>query len=376
MPSLMTQLIHAGQHHIEGAVTTPVFQSSTYTIDGGPSAYDDVRYVRLSNSPNHTVLAERLAAAEGAEAAVVTASGMAAVSTVLLSQLSAGDHLLAQKTLYGGTATLIVRELSRLGISSTFIDADRPDTWAAAVRPETRLVCAESVANPLMTVGRLDDLAGFAREHGLVSVIDNTFLSPACFQPLSVGFDIVVHSATKYLNGHSDVGAGAIAGSAAHVAAARGVLGHLGGSLNPHGCFLLERGLKTLALRMRQHTENATRLAAFLASHPAVAAVSYPGLPGSPGHAVAARLFSGCGGMLSFVPCGDALALIGRLRLATHAPSLGGLETLVVRPATSSHAGMSPAQRSEAGISDDLIRVSVGIEDPDDIVADFEAALG
>lgn len=190
-----------------------------------------------------------------------------------------------------------------------------------------------------------------------------------------MGFDAVVHSATKYLNGHSDVAAGVIAGSTELVSAAGAVLGLLGGSLDPHACFLLERGLKTLALRMRQHNDSAGRLAAFLAAHPAVVSVNYPGLPGSPGHAVAARLFDGFGGMLAFVPRRPALTVIGRLKLATHAPSLGGLETLVVLPAASSHATLSPTQRAAAGISDSLIRVSVGAEDPADILADFEAAL-
>ena len=376
---LSTRLIHAGSVRIEGAVTTPTFSSATYTMPTGAAddRYEDVRYVRLSNSPSHRVLRARLASAEGAADAAVTASGMAAISTALLAHLSAGDHLLAGSTLYGGTATLLTGLVARLGITVTFIDVDRPDTWAAALRPRTRLLYLEAIANPRMTVGALPEAAAFARQHGLLSVVDSTFATPVNFRPLEHGFDLVLHSATKYLNGHSDLAAGVIAGSAALLEPVHGALAHLGGCLDPHACTMLERGLKTLTLRMRQHNANAAALAAVLAAHPAVEAVLYPGLPSSPGHAVAAALFDGFGGMLALTLAEgvDPITFLDRLELAAHAPSLGGVETLVVRPAASSHLGMTPEERAAAGISDGLIRVSVGIEDAADITADFSQAL-
>ncbi|MEL6343984.1 MAG: aminotransferase class I/II-fold pyridoxal phosphate-dependent enzyme [Myxococcota bacterium] len=355
-------------------MTVPVFQSATYEM--GPSQrYGDVRYVRLNNSPNHIVLADRLAAVCEAEDAVVTASGMSAIATALLSILQSGDHLLAQSTLYGGTVALLDQEMPRQGILHSLIDIARPETWADAVQDNTRLIYVEAIANPRMSIGELDAVVDFARARGLVTVIDNTFASPFNFRPLSIGFDVEVHSATKYLNGHSDVAAGVIAGSRQRIAAARSHLNHFGASLDPHACFLLERGLKTLGLRMRQHNENAAALAEMLHHHPNVREVFYPGLPSTPGHPVARRRFDGFSGMLAFLPTQPAEDVIGKLSMATHAPSLGGLETLVVQPAKSSHLGLTPAQRVAAGIADDLIRVSVGCEDSDDILNDFLAAL-
>lgn len=376
MPRLPTLLVHAGVRHVEGAVVPPVFMSANYLM-ADVGRYGDVRYLRLSNSPQQLALAEKLAAVEGAEAALPLASGMAAISTALLSVLSTGDHLLVQRNTYGGTATFVQHELARLGISSTAIDPVRPETWAGACRDRTRMVWVEAISNPLMEVPALDAVVAFARERGLVSGIDATFASPVGFRPVPFGFDLSVHSATKYLNGHSDLVAGTLAGSRERVAAATAVSHHLGGSLDPHACFLLDRGLKTLALRVPRQAETAGRIASFLAEHPAVERVRYPGLRSDPGHERARRFFAHPGGMLAFSLRDDAAAerFLARVTLPIHAASLGGVETLVVRPSRSSHLGMDPAEREALGITDRLIRVSVGIEDPDDLLEDFASAL-
>jgi len=377
--TLDTRLVHAGtpEPRVGGAVVTPIFQSSTYEMDGA-AEYDAIRYLRLSTTPTHAALTARLAAIEGAEAALVCASGMAAISVTLLGLLSAGDHLLAQDQVYGGTASLLGEDLPRLGIAVTRVNATRPDAWAAALRPETRLFYVEGLTNPLLEVTVVAAVAAFCREHGLLAVIDNTFLSPVNLRPLEHGFHLVLHSATKYLNGHSDLVAGAVAGSAELVARVLHAQNHLGGSLDAHACFLLDRGLKTLALRVRRQNQTALALARALAGHPAVRRVRYPGLPEHPGHARAAELFDGFGGMLAFEAASARAAerFLDAVQLAVHAPSLGGVETLVVRPSRSSHAGLSPEARAALGITDATIRVSVGLEDPDELIEDFGAALG
>ncbi len=376
--TLDTNAVHAGRPEppIEGAVATPIFQSANYLM-ADEAEYEAVRYVRLSNSPNHFSLAARLAALEGGDAALATASGMTAISTVLLSLLSQGDHLLAQNTLYGGTQTFLDHDLPRWGISASQVDTGDPDSWAAAVTPDTRVFYLESISNPLVEVGELEAAVAFAREHGLTTVIDNTFATPVNFRPLEVGIDVVVHSATKYLNGHSDIGAGAIISNEDLVAKANSALAHLGGALDPHAAFLLDRGIKTLALRVQRQNENALKLAAFLDAHQAVSQVRYPGLPTDPSHARASRLFDGFGGMMSFYTGDDNSAerFLECIRIPLHAASLGGLESLVVRPSRSSHLGMEPEDRERLGISDDLIRVSVGIEDIDELIEDFDQAL-
>jgi cystathionine beta-lyase/cystathionine gamma-synthase len=376
---LSTRLVHAGEAspRIGGALSAPIFQTSTYET-GDEARYEDVRYHRLNNSPNHRILAAKLASAEGADEAVVTGSGMAAISTALLSCLEAGDHLLVQRGLYGGTFSLVTGELAAFGISHTFVDGADPDSWAAALRPETRALYVEAITNPLLEVGELAAAAAFARERGLTSLIDATFATPVNLRPLELGFDLVLHSASKYLNGHSDLVAGVIAGRAAPMARALHRLNHLGGCLSPHGCFLLYRGLKTLALRVRAQNEGAAALAAALAAHPAVVRVRYPGLPEDPSHQRASRWFSGFGGMLSFDLAGGAAAadaLIARLTWAVYAPSLGGPETLITLPSRTTHLSVPRAERLQQGITDGLVRVSVGIEDPEDLTADFLRAL-
>lgn len=356
----------------------PVFQSATYEY-GGEGEYDALRYLRLNNTPNHAALHTKLAALENAEAALVTSSGMSAITTALLATLSPGDHLLAQRTLYGGTHDFVTQTLARLGIDCTFVDGNDPASWADAVTETTRVFYLEAMTNPLLEVADLRAAAQFARARGLVSMIDATFATPVVFRPIDVGFDLVLHSATKYLNGHSDICAGVVAGSAERVTEARRLLNHLGGTLDPHACFLLQRGLKTLGVRVRQQCANALLVASFLAEHPAVERVAYPGLATHPDHARAKALFDGYGGMLSFEVRGgsDAAERVSHAtQLFVNAPSLGGAESLITLPAKTSHVGLDADLRRELGIADGLLRLSVGLEHADDLIADLRAALG
>jgi cystathionine beta-lyase/cystathionine gamma-synthase len=377
--SIDTRLIHSGEIRpgIEGAVALPIFQSANFESVEGED-YHDIKYMRLSNSPNHMVLGRKLAALEGAEAAVVATSGMAAITTIFHSLLSAGDHVIFQDCLYGGTYDYARREFRRHGLSCDFVDGERPDAWAEALRPETRMIYVETITNPLVQVADLEAVVAFARKHELISVIDNTFASPVNFRPPEVGFDLSLHSGTKYLNGHSDIVCGAEIGKADLVARVKKMMSYLGGSLDAHACFLLHRGLKTLAVRVRQQNESAMALARVLEEHPAVSRVNYPGLASNSGHERAVRLFDGFGGMLSFEPAGGAEAarrFEAAVTIPIVAPSLGGVETLLTLPATTSHAGLTPQERLEVGVTDGLIRVSVGIEGTDDLVTEFGAAL-
>lgn len=374
-----TKLIHAGEPdpHILGAVAMPIFQSAMFEYKG-EKTYHDLRYIRLNNTPNHAVLHEKLAALENGEAALVTASGMAAISTSLLAVLSAGDHLLAQDCLYGGTHDFLTRDLPAMGIDYDFIDGNDPDSWKAKVRPSTRVIYVETMTNPLLQVADLRAVVSFAETHGLISMVDNTFASPINFRPPEIGFDLSLHSCTKYLNGHSDIVAGAVIGRSSLVEKITRKLNHLGGSLDPHACFLLHRGMKTLAVRMRHQNESTLKIARFLDGHEAVARVNYPGLETHPGHLRAKELFDGFSGMLSFELKGGmegAERFMEKTALPAIAPSLGGIETLLTRPAVTSHSGMSPEERRRLGISDGLIRMSVGIEAAEDLIADLAQAL-
>jgi cystathionine beta-lyase/cystathionine gamma-synthase len=377
---LETKIIHAGEPEprIHGAVTMPIFQSAMFLYEG-ETDYHDLKYIRLNNTPNHAVLHAKLAALENAEAALVTSSGMAAISTTLLSILTAGDHLLAQNCLYGGTHDLLTKDFPGFKIAYDFVDADDPQDWKAKLRPETRAFYVETITNPLMEVADLEGVVAFAREHGLVSIIDNTFATPVNFRPLEHGFDLAVHSCTKYLNGHSDIVAGAVMGRESLVGRIKHKLDHLGGSLDPHAAFLLHRGLKTLAVRVRYQNESALQIAQALEAHPAVSRVNYPGLKSHSRHGRARELFDGFGGMLSFDLQGGVQAtqaLLERTRLPLKAPSLGGVESLLTQPALTSHAGMSREDRRQLGISEGLVRMSVGLEATDDLIQDLEHALG
>ncbi len=376
---LETKLIHAGEPEktICGAVSLPIFQSSTFEY-GGQDNYHDIKYIRLNNTPNHIAIHQKLASLENADAAVVTASGMAAISTAFLSLLGTGDHLLIQDCLYGGTYDLLTKDLPRLGITFDFLRGG-PQEWAKMLRSTTRAIYVETISNPLLDVPDLEAVVNFARQHNIVSIIDNTFASPVNFCPSDHGFDLSIHSCTKYLNGHSDIVGGAVIGRRDLVEAVLHKLNHFGASMDPHAVFLLNRGLKTLALRVRYQNESALQVARFLESHDLVSRVNYPGLASNKSHENARRLLNGFGGVLSLELKDDSSQTADRfikgLELAKSAPSLGGVETLVTRPSTTSHSGLSTEERLSIGITDGLVRLSVGIETTEDLIADLDQAL-
>lgn len=377
--NLETKLIHAGEPSplIEGAVSMPIFQSSTFEY-GRDAAGEELRYIRLSNTPNHIVLHKKLAVLENAEAALVTASGMAAISATILAMLSAGDHLLVQEGIYGGTLKFIAKDFSTLGLSHDFIQGNDPTDWKKKLKPNTKAIYVETIANPLMQVAAHEEVVVFAREHDLVSIIDNTFASPINFRPPEWGFDVSLHSCTKYLNGHSDIIAGAVIGTQDFVEKISQKLTRLGGALDPHACYLLHRGMKTLALRVRYQNESTHKIAQFLENHPAVTNVNYPGLESHPQHAQARKLLDGYSGMLSFVLEGGAeaaKAFLERVTIPIVAPSLGGIETLITRPVMTSHRGVDKEELDRLGISPGLIRLSVGIESTEDLIQDLTRAL-
>lgn len=373
---LETKLVHGGEPRIEGAVSMPVFQSSTYEQPEG-APYDDIRYLRLNNSPNHEALHAKLAAIDAAQAALVAASGMAAITTTLMTVANPGDHVLVQSGLYGGTFSFIRDQFRRFGIDYTLVDATDPAAWDAAAGDRTVAFYLETITNPTLEVARVVEAAAFCRERGITSIVDNTFASPVNFRPVEHGADIVVQSATKYLNGHSDIVAGAITGSEQWIDRIRHELNHWGGCLDPHACVLLGRGMKTLALRVRQQNATAEALARVLQAHPRVGRVNYPALESHPQHAYVRQHFDGSGGVVSFelTDAAAASAMVERLRLVIRAPSLGGTESLVVLPAQSSHAGLTARERATLGIGEGLVRLSVGIEAAEDVIADVLGAL-
>ena len=374
-----TKVIHSGEPEprIGGAVTMPIFQTAMFER-GEETGYDDIPYIRLNNTPNQTAVANKLAALENAEAAVVTSSGMAAISTALLTLLGSGDHVLVQDCLYGGTHYLVTEDFASFGIEYDFIDATDPKSWQGKLKPNTRAIYLETMSNPVMRVPDIRAAVAFAEANDLTSMIDNTFASPVNFRPAEVGFDLSLHSATKFLNGHSDLVAGACIGRAAVVEKVTHRLNHLGGSLDPHAAFLLHRGIKTLALRVERQNQTALAMARLLEAHPRVRAVHYPGLESHPGHRVAVELFDGFGGMLSFELEGGAQAaerFMHLVELPINTVSLGGIETLITRPAITTHSSMPTVDRERLGISEELMRLSVGIESEAELLADFGQAL-
>lgn len=375
-PGTSTRSVHAGAlpPQAGGPVVTPIHQTATFFTDAVPSG--EVLYTRYGTNPNHVALAEKLSALEGSEAAVVLASGNAACALSLLSCTGAGGHVVAQRELYGGTLRILEREMPRLGVDVTFL----PDGagWADAVRQGTSALLMELPVNPTLRVPDIHEAARVARGAGVPLIVDATFASPINFRPLEHGADLVFHSATKYLGGHSDLTAGVVCGSAARVEEVRQLLKSFGPVLDPHAAWLLERGVKTLAVRIGRHNENGLAVAGWLEQHPAVARVFYPGLPSHPDHARARALFSGYGGVVSLMVRGGddaALRVTQRLRLMCVAPSLGGVETLVSMPRYTSHAALSVQERHAIGIGDGFIRLALGIEDSSDLIADLEQAL-
>jgi cystathionine beta-lyase/cystathionine gamma-synthase len=384
-----TLCVHAG-HRADPStpeVVAPIAQTSTFLLDDaayarmlGGKVDEALIYTRIRN-PTLDVVQRRIAALEGAESCLVFSSGMSAIHSSLMSLVKSGSRIVAHRELYGSTWDLLVNVLPTLGVETVLADlnddADRARVLKAP-RGEIAVVYCESISNPTMNVADVPAIARAAHAAGAKLLVDATFATPMLQRPLALGADLVLHSATKYLAGHSDLIGGAACGSAA---AMKGVFRWLqlgGGCMDPHAAFLLDRGIKTLPLRMRAHVENAQRLAARLERHPRVTAVLYPGLESHPSHALAQKVLAGPGGMLSFVVAGGdgaALRFLRGLKLALEASSLGGVETLVSLPFNTSHVKLSAEQRSEAGIPPGLVRVSVGIEDADDLIADFEQAL-
>lgn len=381
-----TTAVHAGTHDDPrtGAVGTPIYQASTFLL--GADQYASIEqgfardrfiYSRYGN-PSQWAVQEKLAALEGAESAIVFSSGMAAITATVMALVDRGAHVVASADLYGGTYNLFNQEFPTFGMSATLCDPQDLAAIEAAIRPETQLMYFEAITNPLLKIMDVPRLAEIARRHGLRLVIDATFAPPIAMRALEHGADVVVHSASKYLNGHSDLIAGVAAGPRKLIDMIWPRLLNFGGSLDPHACFLLERGLKTLAIRMRAHEEGALALAQYLESHPGVTRVFYPLLESHPDRAVARRLLrNGTGNVTFFVGGGDAaaLALVNALRIPKQATSLGGVESLVSLPFNTSQASFTVRQRAAIGIHPGCVRLSVGIEDAADLIADFEQAL-
>jgi cystathionine beta-lyase/cystathionine gamma-synthase len=380
-----TLAVHAGSGDdaATGAVGTPIYQTSTFIL--GDEQYRAVEegyardrfiYTRYGN-PSQWAVQDKLAALEGAESALVFASGMAAISASVLALLDKGAHVVASDELYGGTYHLFHHELSSLGFAVSFVSPRDLNAIRAAIRPQTMLLYFEALTNPLLKVVDIPAIADVARAAGARLMIDATFVTPLGCRPLELGADLVVHSCTKYLNGHSDLVAGVAAGPRKLIDRVWPRLLSFGGCLDPHACFLLERGLKTLALRMRAHEAGAIEVARFLEAHPRVQRVLHPGLESHPDHALARRLLRNTGGMVSFNVGSDsqAIALLRSLTLMREATSLGGVETLISLPFNTSHAAFTAAQRARMGIGAGCVRLSVGIEHPADLIADLGAAL-
>jgi len=374
-----TREIHAGEPRptIGGAVVQPLFQSTTYEHFGKPEE-GPVRYARLSNTPTHETLHVKLASLEGGEAGLVTASGMAAISASLIALIPQGGHLLAQDNLYGGTYQFLKEDFPRLGRRVTFFNQKDLPHLLQLLEKDTRGIYVEAVSNPLIQVLNLPAIVDFARAAKILSFVDNTFLSPVNFKPLEMGFDVSLHSATKYLNGHTDVIAGAVISSRENVDAIARWLKHLGGSLDPFAAYLLNRGLKTLSVRVNYQNDSAMKLAQALEAMPKIRKVNYPGLPSHSDHGLAREMFKGFGGMLSFEYDGTGAETdraLHQLKIPYVAPSLGGVESLVTRPVLTSHSWFTPAALKEMKIADSLVRVSVGLEDTQDLIDDFSQAM-
>jgi cystathionine beta-lyase/cystathionine gamma-synthase len=384
-PGFDTLCIHAGQEPepVTGAVAVPIFQTSTYAQEAFGRPRAGYEYARTKN-PTRLALEQLLAALEGGATGHAFASGMAAITTAMLALVSAGDRVVVSRDTYGGTYRFFSKILERFGVLFDYVDTSDLDAVRKAIRPATRMIYAETPTNPTMEIADLAALAEIARESSVTHgakvhlAVDNTFATPYFQRPLRLGADVVVHSTTKYLNGHSDSVGGAVICSDPEDGAKIGfVQNAAGGILSPFDAFLVTRGIKTLPVRMRAHDANGRAVAAFLAAHPKISRVLYPGLPSHPGHALAARQMTGFGGMISFDlgSEGAARRMLDRVTLCALAESLGGVESLVSHPATMTHASVEPAERARRGITSGLVRLSVGIEKVEDILGDLDEAL-
>ncbi len=383
---LYTTVVHAGEDPKAnlGSLSVPIYQSAVFTFpdaEQGAAIHEGEQpgyfYGRMGN-PTQSALETALCQIEGGEAALALASGMAAVTTTLMTLLRSGDHIVAPESLYATTNALLDQLLTPLGVSVTYVDATDPGNYAAAIRPETRVAYLESPANPTMKLVDIPAVVAIAKERGITTVMDNTFATPFNQRPLTLGVDIVVHSATKYLGGHGDLMAGALIGKREVVERARWQTNKiLGGVIGPQTAWLILRGIKTLALRMERHNANALAVATFLSGHPKVRAVHYPGLPSHPDYALACRQMAGFGGMLAFDVGGveEGRRLVNTVRLCSLAVSLGDVSTLIQHSASMTHASVPRERRLAVGITDGLLRLSVGIERAEDIIADLAGAL-
>ncbi|MBI1923552.1 aminotransferase class I/II-fold pyridoxal phosphate-dependent enzyme [Candidatus Poribacteria bacterium] len=382
-----TRAIHAGEESLPktGALIPPIYQNSTFrfaTAGECVAAFTDEDsgyvYTRWGN-PTQSVLENKIAALEGGEAALATASGMAAISTALLTLLASGDHVVAMDSLYSASYNILNDDLRRMGVETTFVDAADVRAIERAIQPNTKVIYIESPANPTLKLVDIAACAEIAKGHGVTSMIDNTFATPCGQQPIALGIDVVVHSMTKYLSGNGTVIAGVIVGAKVFIdRAKKGALRNLGGVISPFNAWLTLHGVATLPLRFERHCENARAIAEFLENHPLVEWVRYPGLPSHPQHELAKRQMRDFGGMVTFELKGGREAgesLVNRIQLCSLAVSLGDVRTLVCHPASTTHSQVPPEARRRAGITDGLVRVSVGLEDVEDIMADLDQAL-
>lgn len=366
---------HVGEvkdEQFKGAIS-PIYMSTSYAFDG----VDVKRYPRYLNTPNQEALVKKIAALEKTENALIFGSGMAAVSTTILAFLKQGDHIVLQQTLYGGTYNFVIKEFEKFGIEYSFTKDLSIDSFKEVIKPNTKVLYIETPSNPLLTITDMQAIADLAKANGIVTMIDNTFASPINQNPVDFGIDIVIHSATKYMGGHSDILAGAVAASNAHIETIWNTAINLGGSLSDFTVWMLERSLKTMNLRVKCQSENALKMAQYLESNPNIHRVYYPGLKSHPDYELAKIQMKGFGGMLSFELNEeiDAMEFQRKLILIKPSMSLAGLESTMLNPAVASHALMGAEERAKQGIKDGLIRFSVGIEETEDLIADIEQAL-
>ena len=378
-----TRSVHSGTQHIEGAVNTPIFQSSTYYLTDeryagwADGAQHTLIYSRLS-SVNSEACVEKICALEGAEDGELFASGMAAISTVLMGLLSKGDHVVANPDIYGGTYGLMTEELPRFGIEVSMADMRDPESYEAAIQENTKMLYIESLSNPVLKVCDIEAMATIARAHDLLLVIDNTFTTPWGCQPAQMGCDLIIHSTTKYLGGHSDIVGGAVVGRKDLIAELFPKKIHFGGSPDPHACYLLERGMRTLSARMPLHCANAAEIAKRLEAHPKISKAIHPSLASHPDYEIGQRIMPKGTGMLAFVIEGGdaaALAFMRKLKIFFEATSLGGVESLIECPFNTSHMSVPEEVRMAAGVVPGFVRVSIGIEDVEDLWEDISQAL-
>lgn len=379
-PRLGTLAVHGGEDRssrdVDAPVVAPLFQSVNYVQEIGTA--EGLRYPRYGNAPNAELVQRRIAALEHAEASLLLASGQGATACALLALLRPGDHVLASAWIYGGTRQLLEREFAPLGIDVTLVDPMEPRIWRKASRKQTRVIFLESPVNPTARVLDVDAISAVTKQAGIALVVDATFASPINFRPLEHGADVSIHSATKYLNGHNDVLGGVVSGTASYVEEVRRKMMLWGQAPDPFASWLLERGLKTLDVRMARHNDNAMRIAEWAASRKEIKSVAYPGLESHADHPTAKRMLDGFGGMLGLELSGGPRAterFLQRLKLFRHASSLGGVDSLVSEPRFTSHAELTAEDRSKAGVPDGFVRLSVGIEAAEDLMADLEQAL-